>query len=142
MQEYLEAQNIANAKQHIVEDKVARIVNVIRKFFKREKAWWWFSYYEDDYGIDPPRPKFDLKDDYFPIYISESCEDYDSSFPMKFFDMTDKEILEYLKKEVSEQAEKKELVKLKSQEKVKEKQKLKQQVLKKLSKAEKEAIGI
>lgn len=114
-----------------------RVVTVILKFFK-SKGWYDYDYYED--SNVRPQPQF-IKDDWFPCFIDGNVEHadicYSEGFPVKFFDMTDKEIINYLNNEAYdfEQKQIKKNAKL-QQKKLKkelEKKKIKRQALKKLA---------
>ena len=114
-----------------VETETQRIIEILTKFFKRKDFWWAFKYYEGENSPIPDPEEVD-SDGNFPIYISERLEtrsfDYSEGFPIKFFEMTDEEILKYLNDE-------KESDKQKETERI-EKEKLKKQ--KKLEKEKKE----
>ena len=127
----------------VVEKETQRIVNIIKKVFKRKNAWWAFDYYE------PPSPEL-VEDGMFAIYISESCEtnavDCSAHFPVEFFDMTDAQSEQYLRKEIAadlakEVEEARKADKLLKENKA-EKAKLLESAKSKLSAAERKALGL
>jgi hypothetical protein len=109
----------------VVEKETQRVVNVLTKFFKSKDFWWAFKYYEGE-NCQTPDPGYIDSDEFFPIYIDANLEsksfDYSNGFPVKFFEMTDEEIVKYLideaesdKQEEVEEEKKKELKKKKKQ---------------------------
>lgn len=103
-----------------LEASTSRIVKVITKFFKvKSKNYWWaFNYHRDsDYAAPLPQ---NVDDGWFPIYIEAVCEtdetNYAGGFPVEFFDMSDEEIVAYLKKEV-ERCEEAQRIKSEKEEK-------------------------
>jgi len=83
-----------------LENETGRIVKVITKFFECKHYWWSFGYYEGDNAPLPTK----VRNGFFDIYIDGDCTtdetDYSNGFPVKFFDMSDDEIVAYLKDEV------------------------------------------
>ena len=134
-----------------LEEHTSRIVNIIKEVFGAKKdVWWSFKYYSDA-DDDCPLPQT-LEDDgkTFPIFISKDLGTrewgYNSGFPVSFFDMTDDEIRNQLKKEIADDKQKEidEKAKWKNQS---EERKLKQELLKKsaaskLTKEEKKVLGL
>lgn len=130
----------------VLEKEVTRIVEIIKAIFKRKSAWWSYKYYEGD---ETPLPN-KINDGYFEIHISESCDSgvwfYNESFPITFFDMSNQEITDYIKKEIVETLEKEvRRAKLEEEKKDLKKQKiqqLKQSAASKLNKEERKALGL
>jgi len=98
-----------------------RVVGCILKSFRRSRpstaSWWAYGWYEgDQYGPVPEKP--DFQNDVFGIYISEACEttshNYSDGFPVIFFDMSDSEIMSYIKKEKEQDAFEQEIKRLKA----------------------------
>lgn len=131
-----------------LETETQRIVTIIKKIFKMGKdVWWAYNYYENAGPL--PRPLEDNKTT-FPIFIEGEADsgewDYSNGFPVKFFDMTDQEIIDYLQKEIAKNMEREakeiELQKKKAELRKKKKAKLIETAAKKLTKEEKKALGI
>lgn len=138
-----------------LEEKVRHIITVMTKFFKVRGYWWAFDYYHnaDDSAPLPRR----VENGIFPIYIApdrgEGCVtdafDYNNGIPVEFFDMTDEQIVAYLKKEVAEceakakiEAEKEEARKAKSKVKKDEVAKIAVAALAKLTPEERKALKV
>lgn len=112
MKPLLERYAIAREEHDLVLTELSketeRVVSIMTKFFKVRDYWWAYDYYScaDD---EEPLPQ-EVDDGFFPIYIEATSgsgcvtdsTDYNSGFPVKFFDMTEKEIVEFLQKEVDE----------------------------------------
>lgn len=153
LEDYYKAREFHDACLGDLEKETTRIVQVIKKIFKCKNAWWSYQYYHDS-DDDPPLPDKIDKDakygDSFPIHISEECDSgkwyYNEAIPVKFFDMSDIEIEEYIKNEIKEYEEEemreKEEKKKKLEEKNKKKNALIEKAKSKLSQEEKKALGI
>lgn len=124
-----------------------RIVKIITRFFGKKDSWWAYGYYEDE-REDAPFPR--MTGGNFQIYISEECDSgkwyYNESIPVAFFDMTDKQILEYLKNEVAEHKKEEEIknrkTKESSEKKKLKKETIKKSALKKLTTEERKALDL
>ena len=80
--------------------ETSRIVNIITAFCKKPGIWWTFDF-TTELTDKPPQ---EIKDNFMIIYISQPCtvgdSHYHEGFPAQFYNMTDKEILNYLKSEL------------------------------------------
>lgn len=134
-----------------LDKETQRIITVINTVFGMGKdAWWAYAYYRDAED-DPPLPQpLEYNRTCFPIYIEGRCEtdeqSYNSGFPVKFFDMTNKEIEDYIQAEIKRCSEKEEQELLKKNRILKEKEakkkKLKSSAINKLTKEEQKALGL
>jgi hypothetical protein len=150
VEDYYNAREIHDNAYILLEKEVQRIVNVITTVFKQKDFWWAFKYYESG-NDDSPLPKILYKDAAdFPIYIDGNCctehNNYSSFFPISFFDMSNKDIEEYLYKEIEadrievERAEKQ--VTERAEKKRQQKNKLRDEALAKLTPEQIKALGI
>lgn len=148
--DYYTARKEHDSKLELLNKETFRIITVIAKFFKKRNYWWSYEYYESG-NDDPPLPqKLGKNDTDFGIFISEEMAndvvDYAGGFPIKFFDMTDEEILDYLKKETDEANEqeqkRKEKLKMQKEEKEKRVKSLKESAMSKLTKEERKALKV
>jgi len=158
LEDYYKVREDHDAALSLLEEATQRIVDVIKSIFKRKDAWWSYKFYHDG-DDDPPLPEeLDRygKEPVFPIYIDAMCDSgkwcYNEGFPIIFFDMTDDEIKDHIKKEIL-QFEEEEKIKKEKEKKKKEERLLKQKQLKEsaykklvkwkiLTKEEKKALGI
>ena len=137
-----------------LENATLRIIKILKKVFNcSQKTWWSFKYYENSDDA-PPQPSDIRKDskygDSFPIHISEECDSgvwfYHEEIPVKFFDMTDQEIEDYIKKEIHDFKEKEKAQKIandvKKLQNLSKKNAIKESAIKKLTKEERKALGI
>jgi len=152
---YYEMRSVHDMALGLLDKEVTRIIKVITKVFKCKKYWWSYKYY-DSSDDDPPLPDDITKSspkgegDSLPIHISECCDSgdwyYNEDIPVKFFDMTDQEIEDYIKKEIVDCKAKEEHENLiKNQKKeinLAKKKVLMESALKKLTKEERKSLSI
>ena len=149
LENYYKAQEEHDNALSALDKQVERIIKVLCKVFKKNRTdiWWAYDYYEND---DPmPMPE-KVTNDSFPVYIDSrmytSIWEYSGGIPVKFFDMTDKEIEEYIKTEIAEDNAREEERKRKEQKRAEEKhlkdKTLKESALAKLTTEERKALGI
>jgi len=140
--------------EKIVVDRIDKIIHLIGKVFKRKwgtSDYWYFDGAQEGQLGDIPSAVHEPSDDEFADgieFISTYCDmdtdvwDYSYSFPRKFLFMDDKKIEQQIRGEIKATEEAQKAAKLKREQKKKEYKELKEKVLKKLSQAEKKALGI
>jgi len=132
--------------------EVSRIVTVITKcfFIKPGRITWSYDYYDDSEN-NPPLPQL-LQDNgkTFPCFVDDematSVQDYSIGFPLSFFDMSNREIKNYVmreldKDEAEETAEEEKRMKRELAIKLK-KEKLKKSAAGKLTAEERKVLGL
>ena len=147
VEEYYKYRELHDKSLDKLTKETDRIVKVIVKFFKTpdKKYWWAYKYYEDG-DNDEPLPQMKLDKEWFQCYINhdgyDDYYDYDSQFPMKFFDMSDEQIFDYLSEEKSkiEDEEKKKIAKQRANKKDNDNKR--KEVLKKLTIEERKLLGV
>lgn len=151
LSEYYGARKLHDKALRALDTKTQRIVDVIKRVFKRKSsAWWSYAYYEGDNVSLPENIEKNDDGDWFPVHISEECDTgecyYNEGFPVKFFDMTDEEIATQLRNEIAavkDKVAKEREAEVKRQEaKNVKKNALKIAAVQKLTKEERKALGV
>lgn len=141
--EYYAARKVHDEKLVQLNEKVEFIVSAILKAFKKKRrdVWWDYQYVEEEVPEIFPEI-ISQNEERFPIHISNFSPDYSSGFPIKFFDMTEEEIISHIQKEIEQE-------KLKAQQELekrlknkKKREEMKQAALNKLSKEDRIALGL
>ena len=132
-----------------LEMETQRIVDVIKGVFKTPPGTWWSYKYYSNSDDNSPLPQ-ELEGNCFPIYIERNCDsgkwNYSTGIPVKFFDMTNDEIRDYILKEIEifsrNERERKEAEKKRREERKLKLENLKKSASEKLTVEEKRALGL
>lgn len=148
---YLTAQAAFNTETQKFDNRVEHVLKVIAKVFSAKLEYWYFHNAEEgergtcrDYVLTSTDKWTEV--DYIleskPKILSTGAWDYADGFPRMFLFMTDKEIEDFIKKEIKDEEKKAADKKAKTAQSKKKKEAAKEAALAKLSKDDREALGV
>ncbi len=148
--EYLVTLGVFEKKRSILENRVDHIISVILKVFKARLGCWYF--YNAREGEVGECSSYELRDkdsieisyilDTKPVDIGTQFWDYSAGFPRRFLFMTDKEITDHIKAELQTEKELKKKRQKEASEKKAKRDRVKKSALAKLTKTERQALGV